>query len=165
MAWLSQLRSGLDTDGDSVVGSVSMSKVLQVDADYCCALSVNVTSTFNFRGYYVYPEIFWLVFHAIVTCIIAYIFWCIDNWACNEGVAAIRAHGWWHVFINLCFYYLVTFVSFLKAYTLGYEANIRKFPNKFPIFVTVTWNTEVKQQDVEMGNRPRSNQIAPEQIY
>ncbi|MBN2340945.1 MAG: ceramidase domain-containing protein [Deltaproteobacteria bacterium] len=91
-------------------------------------------------------RVFRLVWYAIVTCIIAYAGWCIDKFLCTcetPWLAYFQTHGIWHLFMGLCFYYMITLNRFFSAHEYNYTPVLRRFPQHSPIALPfVEWQVE-----------------------
>ena len=70
------------------------------------------------------PHAFRLVPYGLGACAIAYATWSIDKFACAPWVAYAQLHGVWHLFIGLCFYYLITLCRYLAAQEYGYRPHL-----------------------------------------
>lgn len=93
------------------------------------------------------PEMFYLSINASVSCIVAYVFWLLDRFACVEFVATFRFYGLWLMLIGLTFYYLTCLDIFLQSVWQGYEAVITRWPKKYVIlFLYVQWAEKDHQE-------------------
>lgn len=96
-----------------------------------------------------YPNrkaVFNLVWNVIISVVLAYIFWVVDEVICvkqgNANVAiVIFGHSLWHVFIGLGFYYMTTLTVFLRAKNLGVIPKVLTWPQDkpFAIFIAVQY--------------------------
>ena len=76
-------------------------------------------------------RVFKLVWYAIATCILAYGGWCIDKFICNcetPWLAMFHFHGWWHFFMGLSFYYMITLNRFFSAHEYNFQPVLKRFP-------------------------------------
>ncbi len=67
---------------------------------------------------------FRLIPYALGACGIAYGCWVLDKFACAPWVAYAQLHGLWHLFMGLCFYYLITMCRYLAAQEYGYKPHL-----------------------------------------
>jgi hypothetical protein len=75
--------------------------------------------------------VFRLVWYAFGAAVLAYAGWCADHFLCNKQtpvLAHLGLHGWWHFFIGLCFYDLITLCRFFSAHEYGFEPIFACFP-------------------------------------
>lgn len=99
----------------------------------------------HYPQYNACPDMFTVIFNAIICCVAAYLFWLIDRFACVEMVATLRFYGLWLMLIGLTFYYLTCLDIFLQSQWQGFNADITRWPKKYLLlFVYVQW--EQKKQ-------------------
>ena len=88
---------------------------------------------------------FRLVWYSIGACILAYICWSIDKFACSPVAAYLLLHGFWHFFMGLCFYSLINFSRYFSAYEYGFTPALARFPEKGPLYLPfVEWRERQK---------------------
>ena len=85
-----------------------------------------------------------LVWKTIISVILAYLFWILDEVVCvqhgNHSVAiVIFGHTLWHVFIGFGFYYMTTLIVFLRAQNLRVYPRVLAWPKCCIIFVVVQY--------------------------
>jgi hypothetical protein len=76
-------------------------------------------------------RVFRLVWRAIITCLVAYVCWALDKFACCAAApfaAYVGLHGWWHFFIGLSFYYMITLNRFFSAHEYDYDPTLVHIP-------------------------------------
>ncbi len=92
---------------------------------------------------------FRLLWHAIIYCILAYSAWAVDNFICTEATAYLGylfLHGWWHFFMGLCFFSLISLCKFLLACEVDCIPIVKRFPQKGPFgMYFVNWKNVIKK--------------------
>jgi hypothetical protein len=90
-------------------------------------------------------RVFMLVWYAIACTALAYATWCVDKFACNADTPALAylcLHGWWHFFMGLCFYYLITLCRFFSAHEYGFVPVVEHIPLAGPLNLAfVEWQS------------------------
>src|SRR5262249_38422556 len=67
---------------------------------------------------------------------LAYATWCADKFLCDASTPALAwlaLHGWWHLFIGLSFYYLITLCRYFSGHEYGFEPVLEQVPDRGPI--------------------------------
>ena len=75
--------------------------------------------------------VFTLVWYAIGTCVLAYAGWSVDKFLCCKEttlLAYLSLHGWWHFFMGLSFYYMITLNRYFSAHEYGFVPRLDKLP-------------------------------------
>lgn len=89
-----------------------------------------------------------MVWWAVGTGVAAYAGWCIDKFLCTcetPWLAYFHFHGWWHLFMGLCFYYLISLNRYFSAHEYGFQATLQRLPAAGPIYVPfVEWKSRRK---------------------
>jgi hypothetical protein len=67
------------------------------------------------------PRAFRMVAYAMGSALLAYAGWSLDRFSCRPIVAMFCLHGWWDLFMGLCFYYLISLARLLCAHEYGFE--------------------------------------------
>lgn len=88
-----------------------------------------------------------LVWNTIISVVLAYLFWILDEVVCvqqgNQSLPiVIVGHTLWHVFIGLGFYYMTTLIVFLRAPNLRVYPKVLAWPQNKPfvVFVVVQYD-------------------------
>lgn len=81
-------------------------------------------------------EIFELVPITAITGIIAFVFWLIDNLACNPATGFINFHVFWHILISYSSYVLIVFIGCLMSDNYSYHVKLSYKLGILPVF---TW--------------------------
>ena len=98
--------------------------------------------------------VFNLVWNIILSVLLAYLFWIIDEVCVIQGRASVAivifGHSLWHVFIGLGFYYMTTLIVFLRAANLHMYPEVLVWPKDkpFAIFISVTYK-ELDQKKIQ----------------
>jgi hypothetical protein len=96
-------------------------------------------------------QAFHLVAYAMGCALLAYGGWSLDRFACRPIVAVLCLHGWWDLFIGLCFYYLISLARLLSAHEYGFEPTVERIPIAGPLCLSfVEWKSRGSepQQDL-----------------
>ncbi len=75
--------------------------------------------------------VFRLVWYAIGACALAYGVWCVDKFLCScetPALAYLQLHGGWHLFMGLCFYYMITLNRYFSAHEYGFTPRLDRLP-------------------------------------
>jgi Ceramidase len=90
-------------------------------------------------------RVFRLVWYAIACAALAYAAWCTDKFVCDAStpvLAYLALHGWWHLFIGLCFYYLITLSRYFSGHEYGFEPILERVPARGPLGLAfVEWQS------------------------
>jgi hypothetical protein len=90
-------------------------------------------------------RVFLLVWFAIGCTALAYAGWCADKFLCRADtpvLAFLSLHGWWHFFMGLCFYYLITLCRYFSAHEYGFEPIFERVPARGPLRLSfVEWQS------------------------
>jgi hypothetical protein len=100
-------------------------------------------------------RVFRLVWYAIGCCALAYAAWSADKFVCGADtpvLAILSLHGWWHFFMGLCFYYLITICRFFSAHEYGFVPIVERIPARGPLRLSfVEWQSR-SEGDVPRGS-------------
>ena len=93
-----------------------------------------------------------LVWNIIISVVLAYIFWILDEVVCvqqgnHSPLIVIFGHSLWHVFIGFGFYYMTTLIVFLRAPNLGVHPKVLAWPVNKPYVVFVVVQYEDQDND------------------
>jgi len=92
-----------------------------------------------------HAEGFRLTVYAIGSAALAYVGWSADSFLCCPMVARLCLHGWWDLFIGLCFYYLISLARFLSAHEYGFEPSVEYLPRQGPVRLPfVEWKSRTR---------------------
>lgn len=83
---------------------------------------------------------FRLIWMSLVFCILAYGAWSVDKFVCSAKtpmLAYFSFHGWWHIFMALCFFSMIGLCQFLTAAESGCRPLLLRFPASGPLCVYV----------------------------
>ena len=90
-------------------------------------------------------RVFRLVWYAIACTVLAYAAWCIDKFLCDASTpvfAYLALHGWWHLFMGLGFYYLITLCRYFSGHEYGFEPLVERIPSRGPLRLSfVEWQS------------------------
>jgi hypothetical protein len=90
-------------------------------------------------------RVFVLVWYAIGCAALAYAAWSVDKFLCSAAtpvLAYASLHGWWHLFMGLCFYYLITLSRYFSAHEYGFEPIVERIPARGPLRLSfVEWQS------------------------
>jgi hypothetical protein len=90
-------------------------------------------------------RVFVLVWYAIGCAALAYAGWSADKFLCSAEtpvLAYLSLHGWWHFFMGLCFYYLITICRFFSAHEYGFLPIVERIPLAGPLRLSfVEWQS------------------------
>jgi len=79
------------------------------------------------------PRAFRMVAYAMGSALLAYAGWSLDKFSCRPVVAMLCLHGFWDLFMGLCFYYLITLSRFLSAHEYGFEPVVERIAIAGPL--------------------------------
>ena len=103
--------------------------------------------------------VFRLVWYAIGCTAAAYAAWCADKFLCDASTPALAwlaLHGWWHLFIGLGFYYLITLCRYFSGHEYGFEPLLEHVPARGPIRLAfVEWQSRRASAAPMSGAAPR----------
>lgn len=93
-----------------------------------------------------------LVWNIIISVVLAYIFWVLDEVVCvqlgNHSTAiVVFGHTLWHVFLGLGFYYMTTLIVFLRAPSLRVYPKVLAWPKSKPFVVFAVVQYEFLDND------------------
>jgi hypothetical protein len=92
------------------------------------------------------PRAFRLIGYAMGSAVVAYVGWAVDRFACNPIVAHLCLHGWWDLFMGLCFYWLISLARLLSAHEYGFEPVIERITIVGPLRLPfVEWKSRASQ--------------------
>lgn len=118
---------------------------LSFDLIWAIVLMPLVVVCLYWRNKDAYPLKYHLIRRSVLCCIVAYVFWLLDTFACSPVVAFLQSYGLWFVFIGLTFAYLATIDAILQAEHQGANAILTPWPSeRFTFFVFVSWNRSEK---------------------
>jgi hypothetical protein len=90
-------------------------------------------------------RVFVLVWYAIGCAALAYAGWSADKFLCSAEtpvLATLSLHGWWHFFMGLCFYYLISLSRFFSAHEYGFVPIVERIPIAGPLRLSfVEWQS------------------------
>ena len=96
-------------------------------------------------------RVFVLVWYAIGCAALAYAAWSVDKFLCGADtpvLAYFSLHGWWHLFMGLCFYYLITVSRYFSAHEYGFEPIVERVPARGPLRLSfVEWRSRSQTDD------------------
>jgi hypothetical protein len=88
------------------------------------------------------PRAFRMVGYAMGSALLAYLGWSIDRFSCRPIVAMFCLHGWWDLFMGLCFYWLISIARLLSAHEYGFEPVVERIPIAGPLCLPfVEWKS------------------------
>lgn len=92
-----------------------------------------------------HPHAFRLVGYAMGSALVAYAGWSLDRFSCCPTVAVLCLHGWWDLFMGLCFYYLISLARFLSAHEYGFEPVVERITIAGPLRLPfVEWKSRAE---------------------
>jgi hypothetical protein len=92
------------------------------------------------------PRAFRLAAYAMVSALLAYGGWSLDKFSCSPIVAVLCLHGWWDLFMGLCFYWLISLARFLSAHEYGFEPVVEPITIVGPLRLPfVEWKSRANQ--------------------
>lgn len=90
-------------------------------------------------------RVFRLVWYAIACTALAYAAWCADKFLCHADTPVLgylALHGWWHLFMGLGFYYLITLCRYFSGHEYGFEPILERIPTRGPLRLSfVEWQS------------------------
>ncbi len=98
------------------------------------------------------PRAFRMVAYAMGSALLAYGGWSLDKFSCCPIVAMLCLHGWWDLFMGLCFYYLISLARLLSAHEYGFEPVLESIPIAGPLRLSfVEWKSRSSQVTLDSG--------------
>ena len=67
-----------------------------------------------------------MVAYVMGSALLAYAGWSLDRFGCRPIVAMLCLHGWWDLFMGLCFYCLISLARLLCAHEYGFEPIVER---------------------------------------